>query len=181
MQLFQKIRNLIRFFQILRNMPAGRGRREEKRVACEIRNWHVLCSDVESKETRRIPMRTVRVIQHIECETPGTIADALHAEAISLQTVNAYKGEPVPKEMGTAAGLVVMGGFALRTWITTPVDAPIFVLSHLDGSTTFPPSRRKHARDAKISPTPNTCAAGMPQAKMAGLPRKNSTENRAAP
>ncbi len=55
-------------------------------------------------------METVRVIQHIECETPGTIADALHAEAISLQTVNAYKGEPVPKEMGAAAGLVIMGG-----------------------------------------------------------------------
>lgn len=55
-------------------------------------------------------MPAVLAIQHIECETPGTIADALHAEAISLQTVNAYKGEPIPKEMGTAAGLVIMGG-----------------------------------------------------------------------
>lgn len=55
-------------------------------------------------------MPAVWVIQHIECETPGTIADALKAEAISLQTMNAYKGEPVPKEMGAAAGLVIMGG-----------------------------------------------------------------------
>jgi len=52
----------------------------------------------------------VWTIQHIECETPGTIADALKAAAISLQTVNAYKGEPIPKEMGAAAGLVIMGG-----------------------------------------------------------------------
>ena len=55
-------------------------------------------------------MPAVWAIQHIECETPGTIADALKAAAISLQTVNAYKGEPVPKEMGAAAGVVIMGG-----------------------------------------------------------------------
>lgn len=55
-------------------------------------------------------MPAVWAIQHIECETPGTITDALKAEAISLQTVNAYKGEPVPKEMGAAAGLIIMGG-----------------------------------------------------------------------
>ena len=55
-------------------------------------------------------MRTIRVIQHIECETPGTIADILNEKGISIQTVDAYKGEPVPKEMGAAAGLVIMGG-----------------------------------------------------------------------
>lgn len=55
-------------------------------------------------------MPAVWVIQHIECETPGTIADVLNEKEISIQTVGAYKGEPIPKEMGTAAGLVVMGG-----------------------------------------------------------------------
>jgi GMP synthase (glutamine-hydrolysing) len=49
-------------------------------------------------------------IQHIECESPGTIADALEAKAISLRIVSVYKGQPIPTEMGTAAGLVIMGG-----------------------------------------------------------------------
>jgi len=52
----------------------------------------------------------VWVIQHIECETPGTIADILNQKEIFFQTVDAYKGEPVPKEMGAAAGVIIMGG-----------------------------------------------------------------------
>lgn len=55
-------------------------------------------------------MPAVWVIQHIECEIPGTIADVLNEKGISIQTVDAYKGEPVPKEMGAAAGVVIMGG-----------------------------------------------------------------------
>jgi GMP synthase (glutamine-hydrolysing) len=52
----------------------------------------------------------VLVIQHIECETAGTIADALGAKGTSLRIVSVYKGEPIPKELGAAGGLVVMGG-----------------------------------------------------------------------
>ena len=55
-------------------------------------------------------MRTVWVIQHIECETPGTIADALEGKGIAIQTVSAYKGQPIPKKIGAAAGLLIMGG-----------------------------------------------------------------------
>ncbi|MBI2209435.1 MAG: type 1 glutamine amidotransferase [Deltaproteobacteria bacterium] len=55
-------------------------------------------------------MQTILAIQHIECETPGTIAAALEAKRIAIQAVSVYKGEPVPKEMGAAAGLVIMGG-----------------------------------------------------------------------
>jgi len=48
------------------------------------------------------------VLQHAACETPGLIADAL--QGCQLQTIRAYDGEPVPKELGRAAGLIVMGG-----------------------------------------------------------------------
>ncbi|MBM3860355.1 MAG: type 1 glutamine amidotransferase [Verrucomicrobia bacterium] len=48
------------------------------------------------------------VLQHAACETPGIIADAL--KGCKLQTIRSYDGEPVPKELGRAAGLIVMGG-----------------------------------------------------------------------
>src|SRR3989338_6420129 len=94
----------MQFFQVPRNAIIIMG------VVRDTGNWHVLCSDFEPGETSRTPMRTIRVIQHIECETPGTIADILNEKGISIQTVDAYKGEPLPKEMGSAAGLVIMGG-----------------------------------------------------------------------
>jgi len=50
------------------------------------------------------------VIQHIHCETLGTIAEALDGEGISIQSVRVFAGEQIPKEMGAAAGLIVMGG-----------------------------------------------------------------------
>ena len=55
-------------------------------------------------------MAAVWVIQHIHCETPGTIAEALDREGISIQSVRVFAGEQIPKEMGAAAGLIVMGG-----------------------------------------------------------------------
>jgi GMP synthase (glutamine-hydrolysing) len=55
-------------------------------------------------------MRTVLVLQHARCETLGTIADALEPTGISPQFVRTFEGQPVPLEMGEAAGLIVMGG-----------------------------------------------------------------------
>ena len=55
-------------------------------------------------------MAKVWVIQHIHCETLGTIADVLKAEGISVECIRTFEGQPVPKEMSEAAGLVVMGG-----------------------------------------------------------------------
>ncbi len=55
-------------------------------------------------------MPEVLVLQHVRCETLGTIADALDAVGISARYVRAFEGEPVPNGMGDAAGLVVMGG-----------------------------------------------------------------------
>lgn len=56
----------------------------------------------------KTPSPTILVLQHAKCETPGLIADVL--KGYTLQTVRSYDGEPVPAELGDAAGLVVMGG-----------------------------------------------------------------------
>ncbi len=50
------------------------------------------------------------VIQHIGCETLGTIAGALGARGISHNYVRAFQGDKIPNTMGDSAGLVVMGG-----------------------------------------------------------------------
>jgi GMP synthase (glutamine-hydrolysing) len=55
-------------------------------------------------------MSKVWVLQHTACETLGTIADALEAEALAWQYVRVFDGKPVPAGMGDAGGLIVMGG-----------------------------------------------------------------------
>ncbi len=55
-------------------------------------------------------MSEVLVVQHVSCETLGTIAVALEAEGLSTQWVRPFQGNPVPKELGDAAALIVMGG-----------------------------------------------------------------------
>lgn len=55
-------------------------------------------------------MTKVWVLQHVNCETLGNITDALQALGIRHEYVRTSKGEPVPKEMGDGAGLIVMGG-----------------------------------------------------------------------
>jgi GMP synthase (glutamine-hydrolysing) len=55
-------------------------------------------------------MRDLIAIQHIGCETPGTIEDALRATGIGIRHVRVFDNDPVPAEMGEAAGLLVMGG-----------------------------------------------------------------------
>jgi GMP synthase (glutamine-hydrolysing) len=52
----------------------------------------------------------VTVLQHIFCETLGTIADALQAKGIAMEYVRSFEGDKVPSELGEAEGLIVMGG-----------------------------------------------------------------------
>jgi len=55
-------------------------------------------------------MKTVYAIQHVGCETPGLVADALAAHEVALAEVRPFAGDAVPTTMGHAAGVVVMGG-----------------------------------------------------------------------
>jgi GMP synthase (glutamine-hydrolysing) len=55
-------------------------------------------------------MNTVYAIQHIACETPGLIAEALAARGAAIRHVRPFAGEAIPATMDGAAGLVVMGG-----------------------------------------------------------------------
>ncbi len=55
-------------------------------------------------------MKPVIALQHIQCEAPATIAEALAARKIPVRAVHLSHGDPVPPEIGDAAGLVVMGG-----------------------------------------------------------------------
>lgn len=55
-------------------------------------------------------MSTVLTLQHVHCETLGTIADALQSAGVRAEYVRPFEGEPVPGTVGDAAGLVVMGG-----------------------------------------------------------------------
>jgi hypothetical protein len=48
----------------------------------------------------------VWAIQHIHCETLGTIADALKTEGIAVRHIRTFEGQAILKEMGGAAGLV---------------------------------------------------------------------------
>jgi GMP synthase (glutamine-hydrolysing) len=52
----------------------------------------------------------VYVLQHIACETLGTIADALTSKGITAHYLRSFAGEPVPRDMADAAGLIIMGG-----------------------------------------------------------------------
>jgi GMP synthase (glutamine-hydrolysing) len=55
-------------------------------------------------------MSNVWVIQHVQCETLGTIAKALKAKDITVRSIRVFKGQPIPKKMNQASGLVIMGG-----------------------------------------------------------------------
>ena len=55
-------------------------------------------------------MKTVVAIQHIECETPGLIEEALKSKGYSIESIQTFLGQPAPEDLGAARGLVVMGG-----------------------------------------------------------------------
>ena len=55
-------------------------------------------------------MAFVYILQHHEEENAGSLGDVLHARGIEARTVHGYAGEAIPKRLGAAAGLVVLGG-----------------------------------------------------------------------
>ena len=55
-------------------------------------------------------MPKVLVLQHTPPETLGTIADVLEPKGVSVEYIRAFLGEPVPKALNGADGLIVMGG-----------------------------------------------------------------------
>ncbi len=55
-------------------------------------------------------MAAVLVLQHVAPETAGRIGEAVAAAGHRLRVVRSFAGEPVPKSLEGAAGLVVMGG-----------------------------------------------------------------------
>ena len=50
------------------------------------------------------------ILQHVQIESPGLITRALQSAQIQPDIIRIFEGRPVPKEMGEALGLVVMGG-----------------------------------------------------------------------
>lgn len=55
-------------------------------------------------------MPTVWVIQHAACETPGTIAEVLRAKGVGLRFIRPFAGDPLPRRLEAADGLILMGG-----------------------------------------------------------------------
>jgi len=57
-----------------------------------------------------MPRSNVLVIQHVACETLGTIEDALVRAGLTHRYLRIHQGEAVPPDLGDAAALIVMGG-----------------------------------------------------------------------
>jgi len=55
-------------------------------------------------------MSKIWVLQHAPSEPLGTIGAAISAAGISAHTIQTFKGQTVPIEIGDADGLIVMGG-----------------------------------------------------------------------
>jgi GMP synthase (glutamine-hydrolysing) len=55
-------------------------------------------------------MEKIFIPQHIPSETLGIIEDCLAASGLYPLYIRTFEGQPVPKEMGSAAGLIIMGG-----------------------------------------------------------------------
>ncbi|RMG46754.1 MAG: hypothetical protein D6723_16805 [Acidobacteria bacterium] len=55
-------------------------------------------------------MSKILVLQHVWCETLGTIAEALAAAELVAEVVRLDEGQPVPDDLAGMAGLIVMGG-----------------------------------------------------------------------
>ncbi len=55
-------------------------------------------------------MKPVLALQHVECEKPGLIEEALKSKGYAVDAISSFRGQPVPEGLGEACGLVVMGG-----------------------------------------------------------------------
>jgi GMP synthase (glutamine-hydrolysing) len=61
-------------------------------------------------EQKRKAAASVTLLQHIHCETPGIISDCLQSADIDLRFVRTFERNPIPSNLDTQAGLIVMGG-----------------------------------------------------------------------
>lgn len=52
----------------------------------------------------------ILVLQHVACEALGAIESSLDRAGLSFEYRRPFLGEPVPTSIGSAAGLIVMGG-----------------------------------------------------------------------
>ena len=50
------------------------------------------------------------VLQNVECEGLGSLADILTSHGYDYNIVRLSKGEKAPKTMGNYAGLIILGG-----------------------------------------------------------------------
>jgi GMP synthase (glutamine-hydrolysing) len=55
-------------------------------------------------------MAKIRVLQNVQCENLGIISQVLQSYGLEPEYIHTYAGEPVPKYMKDAAGLIVLGG-----------------------------------------------------------------------
>jgi GMP synthase (glutamine-hydrolysing) len=55
-------------------------------------------------------MTKVWAVQHVRCETLGTLGDVLQAKGISFEYIRTFEGEPISTEIKDASGLIVLGG-----------------------------------------------------------------------
>lgn len=53
---------------------------------------------------------TVLVVQHVACETLGTIEHAFRAQTLTPRYVRVHEGDPIPSQGNDSRGLIVMGG-----------------------------------------------------------------------
>jgi GMP synthase (glutamine-hydrolysing) len=53
---------------------------------------------------------TVLVVQHVACETLGTIEHALRAQRLTHRYVRIHEGDPIPSRANDSCGLIVLGG-----------------------------------------------------------------------
>jgi GMP synthase (glutamine-hydrolysing) len=61
-------------------------------------------------EQKRKAAASVTLLQHIHCETPGIISDCLQSAGIDMRFVRTFERNPIPSNLDTQAGLIVMGG-----------------------------------------------------------------------
>jgi GMP synthase (glutamine-hydrolysing) len=52
----------------------------------------------------------VLVVQHVACETLGTIEDVVRAQRLTPRYVRVHEGDPIPSRWDDSCGLIVMGG-----------------------------------------------------------------------
>jgi len=55
-------------------------------------------------------MKSVMVLQHIACETPGIFLDLLRERKRPIETVRLHEGDRAPETLSRYAGVLVMGG-----------------------------------------------------------------------